>query len=78
MTIADVDAALSEQLIKPKGIKVGVELFQALKQAGRITMKPGIFGSVDCGLDFPVMNENIFVWPDVDMGQNDFMMPKSK
>ncbi len=75
MTIEALDNAIAKHPFKPKGIKVGAELYRKLQQAGRITEKTALFGTVDLGLDFPVINENIVVWLDLAIGENDFILP---
>ncbi len=62
MPVNVLDQAISSSAIPPKGIKVGTELWKKLNGAGRITWKRGYLeGVVDSGIDFPVLNGNIFV-----------------
>lgn|GEM_PF-1723008 len=62
---------------RPKGIKVGTELWKALNETGRIKWKRGyIEGIADSGIDFPVLDENIFVHVDPDLRGWDYDLPQ--
>jgi len=64
--IKNLDKAISNSKSKPKGIKVGVDLWKELNANGRIKWKRGVLvfkndPQIDSELDFPMINEDIFV-----------------
>ncbi|MEZ5542901.1 MAG: hypothetical protein R3F42_12800 [Pseudomonadota bacterium] len=72
-----LDQAISNHPFRPKGIKVGTELWKALNETGRIKWKHGyIEGIADSGIDFPVLDENIFVHVDPDLRDWDYVLPR--
>lgn len=72
-----LDQAISGHSFRPTGIKVGTELWKALNEKGRIKWKRGyIEGIADSGIDFPVLDENIFVHVDPDLRDWGYVLPR--
>ena len=62
MPVTVLDQAIASHPFRPKGIKVGSGLWKNLVAAGRIKWKREYLeGVIDSGIDFPVLDENIFV-----------------
>ena len=64
--ISDLDKAIGESEIRPKGIKVSVDLWNELNAIGRIEWKRGVLTfkdtpQIDSEIDFPMINEDIFI-----------------
>ena len=75
--VGTLDQAIANHSFRPKGIKVGTELWKALSKAGRIKWKRGyIEGITDSGIDFPVLDENIFVHVDPDLQDGSYVLPQ--
>lgn len=84
--IAVLDDALDNHPFRPKGIKVGPELWKALHGEGRITTKPGKLTcrsapdakeEVYSGLDFPFINDDIHITPDLSLDDFGYALPRS-
>lgn len=72
-----LDHAISNHPFRPKEVKVGIELWKALKQAGRITWKRGSFeGVMDSEFDAPVLDESIFVHVDPELKDWGYIVPQ--
>ena len=62
MPVTVLDQEIASHPFRPKGIKVGSGLWKNLVAAGRIKWKREYLeGVIDSGIDFPVLDENIFV-----------------
>lgn len=71
-----VDEALNAHPFRPKGIKVGSEVWKALNADGRITWKRGYLeGAIDSEIDFPVLDEDIFVRIDPELDDLEVSLP---
>jgi hypothetical protein len=76
VAIAALDSAIWAYPIRPKGIKVGTALCEALQQAGRLKMKHEyIVGIRDSGIISPVLDENIFVIVDRELDEWGYVLP---
>lgn len=62
MPLTILHQAIAAHSFRPKGINVSPDLWKALVAAGRIRWKRGFLESIiDSGIDFPVLDEDIFV-----------------
>lgn len=78
MPVDLLDQAIQDHSFRPKGIKVGSELWRTLVAAGRIKWKRGYLeGVMDSGIDFPVLDEDIFVHVAPELDDDDFLLPDS-
>lgn len=78
MSINALDQAITSHPFRPKGIKVGFDLWKNLTNAGRIKWKRGyIEGVIDSKIDFPVLNEEIFVHVAPELENLEFELPQS-
>lgn len=76
MPISILDNAITNHTFRPKGIKVGIELWKALKAAERIEWKRGyIEGAIESGIDFPVIDGDIFVHVDPELRDFGYQFP---
>ena len=74
--IGTLDQAISNHTFRPNGIKIGTELWKALKQAERIKWKRGYLeGIIDSRIDFPVLDENIFVHVEPNLQDWEYVLP---
>ena len=77
-SISVLDQAIDGHSFRPKGIKVGRDLWRALTAANRIKWKPGYLeGVVDSQIDFPILDEDIFVHVSPELDGYGYDLPKS-
>lgn len=78
MTVSILDQAIASHPFFPKGIKVSSELWKNLVTAERIKWKRGhLEGVIDSGIDFPVLNEKIFVHVAPELNDLAYELPKN-
>jgi len=78
MPVSVLDQAIASHPFCPKGIKVGSELWKSLVAAGRIKWKRGYLeGVIDSGIDFPVLDEKIFVHVAPELDDFTYELPKN-
>jgi hypothetical protein len=78
MPISVLDQAIASHSFRPKGIKVGSELWKQLVAAGRIKWVRGyIEGVTDSGIDFPALDGNIFVHVSPELGDLQYELPRA-
>ncbi|MCY1224067.1 hypothetical protein [Achromobacter veterisilvae] len=76
-SITVLDQAIAEHKFRPKGIKIGQDLWSALNAADRIKWKRGYLeGMVDSHIDFPVLDENIFVHVSPELDGHGYDLPQ--
>lgn len=78
MPVNVLDQAVASHPFRPKGIKVGTELWKNLVATGRIQWKRGYLeGVIDSETDFPVLDENIFVHVAPELNDCAFELPQN-
>ena len=76
MPITIMDHAIAEHSFRPKGIKVGTELWKSLVAENRIEWKRGYLeGAIDSEIDFPVLDQDIFVHVAPELDEDSFQLP---
>ena len=76
MPVSTLDQAIASHSFQPKGIKVSPDLWRELVSAGRITWKRGYLeGAIDSGIDFPVLDNSIFVHVDPELEDYGYQLP---
>jgi hypothetical protein len=75
--IEALDQAIASHPFRPKGIRVGIELFKSLKSAGRIKSQSMYFeGVIASGETRPVLDDDIFVVMDSGLGDCEYRLPE--
>ncbi|NOT65331.1 MAG: hypothetical protein HOP06_04750 [Methylotenera sp.] len=78
MSVSNLDQAIASHPFFPKGIKVGSKLWKDLVVAGRIKWKRGyIEGVIDSGIDFPTLDEKIFVHVEPELDDLSYELPQN-
>ena len=76
MNIEKIEDAIKNHSPRPKGIKVGTELYKEMVSKNKIKWKRGyIKGVIDTETDYPIFDENIFVHVDPYLDDYDFELP---
>ena len=71
-----LDQAILNHPSWPRGVKVGPELWAALVAAERIDWKPAyILGIIETEIEIPVLNNNIFIHPSLDLSEHGYELP---
>lgn len=78
MPVSVLDQSIASHPFRPKGIKVGTELWKSLVATGRLKWKRGYLeGVIDSGIDFPILDENIFVHVAPELNDYAFELPRN-
>ncbi len=78
MLLNVLDQAIASHHFCPKGIKVGTELWRILVTENRIKWKRGYLeGVIDSGIDFPVLDEKIFVHVAPELDASAYELPQN-
>ncbi len=76
--VSQFDNAIKALGFKPKGVKVGYELYKLLKSSDRVEQKKALLGGVlDIGLKLPYLDGDIHVHIDPDLDDWGYEMPTS-
>jgi hypothetical protein len=72
---AKIDADISKRTTRPKGIRLGVDAFRELENAGHITRgSGGPLGAVGWASDVPWYSNDIYAWCDPSL-QGQYELP---
>ncbi|MFN4327650.1 MAG: hypothetical protein ACK4FF_02135 [Limnobacter sp.] len=73
-----LDQAIAAHPFYPKAIKVGSQLWKDLAAAGRIKWKRGyIEGVIDSKVDFPTLDERIFLHVSPELDDLSYELPQN-
>jgi len=77
MLIQQFEAAVANAKVQPKGIKVSLEMWKALKKANLIAMRDvQAWGVFDLGFQMPFYKDTILIYdPELELGGMDFQLP---
>lgn len=75
--ISSFDSAVGNLGFRPKGVKVGQELYRQLKEYGRVEKKRALLGGVlDMGMELPFLDGDIHVHIGPELDDWDYEMPQ--
>jgi hypothetical protein len=77
MLVQQFEAAVSAAKIQPKGVKVSLQLWKELKDAGLIKMRRvAAWGVLDLGFDMPFYNDTCLIYdPELETLDKHFLLP---
>lgn len=76
MTVNTLETAIANHSFRPAGIKVSADLWKELNHQRKITWVRGhLEGVIDSGINFPVLQGDIFVHVDPELDDFDYRLP---
>lgn len=77
MLVQQFESAIAGAKIQPKGVKVSLELWKALKAAGLIEMRAvAAWGAFDLGFEMPFYKDTILIYdPELSLSDTHFQLP---
>lgn len=77
MPINEFQLAVSAAKVQPKGVKVSLKLWKALKDAGLIQMRGvGAWGVFDLGFEMPFYQDTCLIYdPELELAGKNFQLP---
>jgi hypothetical protein len=77
MLVQQFESAVAGAKVQPKGVKVNLELWKALKAADLIKMRDvAAWGVFDLGFEMPFYKDTILIYdPELDSTGNNFQLP---
>lgn len=70
------DSAVANLGFKPKGVKVGAELYKELVHGGRVERQRALIGGIlDIGLELPYLDGDIYVHVDPELDDWAYELP---
>jgi hypothetical protein len=77
MLIDEFKLALSAATVQPKGAKISLELWKALKDAGLIQMRGvAAWGVFDLGFEMPFYQDTCLIYdPELELAGENFQLP---
>lgn len=79
MIVGKFEASMAAAKSEPKGVKVCLDLWLALKENGLITMKRvGVNGIIDLGFEMPYYKNTVLIIdPELEIQKDPFILPPS-
>ena len=79
MLVQEFETAVAGAKVQPKGVKVSLEMWRALKAAGLIKMRGvAALGIFDLGFEMPFYKDTILLYdPELELSGKHFQLPQN-